>query len=102
MLETAIGSTAADHRSTGKMGDNRVEQRALAVLRRLCRAADMDEAGDPFIGCDAELLQYTPVIGVPLGDPACRVTHGMGGKHQAHGGRAGGQLLLPFWNLDVR
>ena len=26
----------------------------------------------------------------------------MGGKHQAHGGRAGGQLLLPFWNLDVR
>ncbi len=62
----------------------------------------MHKAGHAFVGGKAERVEHGAVIGVPFGDPARRIAHGVGGDHQAHRGRAGGELLFPFRDLRVR
>ena len=51
---------------------------------------------------EAERVEHAAVVGVPFGDPVGGVAERVGGEHEAHGGGAGRQHLLPFRNLHVR
>ena len=54
------------------------------------------------LSLNAERVEHAAVVGVPFGDPVGRVAERVGREHEAHGGGAGGQHLLPFRNLHVR
>src|SRR5262249_52265996 len=79
-----------------------VEIWPFAVLRRLGRAPDVHKAGHPFIRRKTKGIEHAAIIGIPLGDPARGIAHGVRGKYQAHRRGAGGKLLLPFGDLHMR
>ena len=72
------------------------------VLDLLRRPADMHKSGNALVLLETERIQHAAVIGVPFGDPIGAVAERVSGEHQAHGGGAGGQHLLPFRNFHVR
>ena len=79
-----------------------VELRPFPVFRRLGGASDMHESGNSFIRGKSKCIEHTPIIGIPLGDPARGIAHRMRGNNERHCGSAGRKLLLPFRNFHVR
>src|SRR5215208_1408538 len=78
------------------------EVRAHPLRGLLEDRSDVDEPGDPLARIEPEGVENAAVEGVPLGDPGGAVAERMGGMEQVHAGRARGQNLLPFGDLDVR
>jgi len=53
------------------------------------RPANMDEAGDLFLGADADRLAKPAVIGAPFGEPGGDIAHRIGGDDEIRAGGAG-------------
>src|SRR5262249_15621247 len=79
-----------------------VERRRGPVLGRHARPADMDEPRDALVLLEAERSEHAAVIRVPLGDPGRAIAERVRGEHEAHGGGARRQHLLPFRELHMR
>src|SRR6478736_3806308 len=91
-----------DGSSSAEARDDGIEFRPVTVLGWLCRAPDMNEARNALMRSDAKRIENAAVVSVPFRDPARGIAHGMRGKDEAHRRGAGGELLLPFRDLNVR
>src|SRR5262249_61452160 len=88
--------------SYSKPGRDLGERRTRPVFGRMHRRADMNEAGDLLVLLEAKRVEHAAVVGVPLGDPVGAVAERVRGEHQAHGGGAGREHLLPFRDFHMR
>src|SRR5215472_5314615 len=62
----------------------------------------MDEPRNALVLLEAERSEHAAVIRVPLGYPGRAIAERVRGEHEAHGGGARRQHLLPFRNLHMR
>src|SRR5512139_1034991 len=88
--------------STAEVRHDSVQLWSVAIFGRLCRTSHVDKAGNALMRSKTESIKDAPVIGVPFGDPASGIAHGVRGEDQAHCRGAGRELLLPFGNLHMR
>src|SRR5215831_4728757 len=77
------------------------DRRAWAVLARLCRRADVDQAGELFVPFQSEAIEHVAVEGEPAGQPACTIAKGGRRGDDVHRARSGRQYLLPRRHLGM-
>ena len=78
------------------------QRRARAVLARLRRRADIDQAGELFVRLQSEPVQHVAVEREPAGQPARAVTERGRRGDDVHRAGAGRQFLLPRRHLGMR
>src|SRR5579862_2450989 len=100
-MECALTDTAVAGRSR-VTGSDFAERGSRPILRHARWPADVHETNDALVGCKAECVKYTTIVGVPFGDPACAIAQCMRGVNKVHSGGASREHLLPLRDFHVR
>jgi diguanylate cyclase (GGDEF)-like protein len=78
------------------------QHRPRAILVRLGRCADMDEAGELLVGLQTQAIKHIAVEGEPAGQPARAIAERGRGGDDVHRARTRGQFLLPWRHFWMR